>query len=188
VETSGFAPPAAEIVEIAVVHVDPAGQVTDSWDSLLRPQGGVGASWLHGVTPGMVRTAPRFTDIAPELHGLLAGRIVVAHNLSFDARFLTSQFATAGLTSPEIAQGVCTLRLAQAHLPGPPHKLANCCDHVGIDLTNAHNALGDALATAELLAYFLARGVVGRGAAVRAHAALPAPRAEVGAGFLSRSR
>ena len=36
-ETSGFHPPAAEILEFAVIHVDPTGAVTGSWDSLLRP-------------------------------------------------------------------------------------------------------------------------------------------------------
>jgi DNA polymerase III subunit epsilon len=188
VETSGFAPPAAEIVEIAVVHVDPVGQVTGAWDSLVRPRGGVGASWVHGVTDGMVAGAPRFAEVAPELHELLAGRVVAAHNLGFDGRFLVAEFGGAGLAVPEINEGVCTLRLAQAYLPGPPHKLVNCCEHVGIDLVDAHSALGDALATAELLAYFLRRGVVGRGGVVRAAAAVPGPRAEVGARFLSRTR
>ena len=188
VETSGFAPPVGEIVEIAVVHVDPGGEVTGFWDSLMRPRGGVGASWLHGVTEGMVAGAPRFGEVAAELHELLAGRVVVAHNLAFDGRFLVEEFGGAGLSVPEINEGVCTLRLAQAFLPGPPHKLVNCCEHVGIDLTDAHSALGDALATAELLGYFLRRGVVGRGAVVRGASAVPGPRAEVGARFLSRTR
>jgi DNA polymerase III epsilon subunit-like protein len=188
VETSGFVPPDAEIVEIAVVHVDSAGQVTGAWDSLLRPRGGVGASWVHGVTAGMVRDAPRFGEVAAELHGLLAGRVVVAHNLAFDGRFLVAQFGAAGLVSPEIHQGICTLRLAQTYLPGPPHKLVNCCEQLGIDLSNAHSALGDALATAELLGYFVRRGVVGRAAAVRGLESVPGPRAEVGTRFLSRSR
>jgi DNA polymerase III epsilon subunit-like protein len=185
-ETSGFQPPAGEIVEIAVVHVDSAGQVTGSWDSLVRPGGGVGATWVHGVTVGMVRDAPAFEAVAEALHALLAGRVVVAHNLGFDGKFLVSQFAAAGLSSPEIQDGVCTLRLAQAYLPGPPHKLANCCEHLGIELTNAHAALGDAMATAELLAYFIKRGVPIRGTPVRQQVGVPEQRSATGELFLSR--
>jgi DNA polymerase III epsilon subunit-like protein len=109
----------------------------------------------------MVSRAPSFADLAETLYGLLADRIVVAHNLDFDGRFLMAEFAGAGLPLPEIASGVCTLRLAQRHLPGPPHKLADCCRNTGIELIDAHSAVGDATATASLLAYFLARGVVG---------------------------
>ena len=188
VETSGFHPPVAEIVEIAIVHVSPAGVVTGSWDSLIRPQAGVGATRVHGITRAMVERAPRFEDVGRDLHGLLADRVVAAHNLPFDAKFLVSHFARMGLSSPEIAGGVCTLRTAQRLLPGPSYKLADCCEAVGIDLTDAHSALGDALATARLLGLFLARGVDVGGIAVRPHAAVPQPRAEANGLFLSRAR
>ena len=188
VETSGFHPPTAEIVEIAIVHVDPAGQVTGRWDSLIRPAAGVGATRVHGITRAMVAPAPRFEDIGRELHGLLADRVVAAHNLAFDAKFLVSHFARMGLHSPEIAGGVCTLRASQLLLPGPSYKLADCCQTVGIELTNAHSALGDALATARLLGHYLARGVDLGGMPVRPHASVPQPRAELGGLFRSRSR
>jgi DNA polymerase III subunit epsilon len=166
-ETSGFHPPAAEIIEVAVVHVDSAGLVTGSWDTLVRPEGAVGATHVHGVTPLMVHGAPRFGDIAAVLHRLLEGRVVVAHNLSFDAKFLVSAFAGAGFGSPEIMDGACTLKIAQRHLPGPPHKLADCCRHTGIVLADAHKALGDATATAKLLGHFIRTGVAVGGRPVR---------------------
>ncbi|GAA2002529.1 hypothetical protein GCM10009838_80580 [Catenulispora subtropica] len=188
VETSGFHPPVAEIVEIAIVHVDRTGQVTGRWDSLIRPEDGVGATRVHGITRDMVLRAPRFEDVGRELHGLLAGRVVAAHNLAFDAKFLVSHFARMGLDSPEIAGGVCTLRASQLLLPGPSYKLADCCETVGIELTDAHSALGDALATARLLGFYLARGVDLGGMAVRPHASVPQPRAEIGELFRSRAR
>jgi DNA polymerase III epsilon subunit-like protein len=188
VETSGFHPPVGEIVEVAIVHVDVTGQVTGSWDSLLRPEGGVGATRVHGITREMVELAPRFEDVGLELHGLLTDRVVVAHNLAFDAKFLVSQFARIGVHSPEIAGGACTLRMSQAVLPGPSYKLLDCCEAVGIDLIDAHSALGDAMATARLVGYFLERGVALGGMAVRPQAAVPQPRAELGELFLSRSR
>ncbi|MBW8803341.1 MAG: 3'-5' exonuclease [Catenulisporales bacterium] len=188
VETSGFHPPIAEIVEIAIVHVDPTGQVTGSWDSLIQPTGAVGATRVHGITRAMVAEAPRFEDVGRELHALLADRVVAAHNLAFDAKFLVSHFGRIGLQSPEIAGGVCTLRTSQQLLPGPSYKLQDCCDTLGIELTDAHSALGDALATARLLGFYLARGVDVGGMPVRPQASVPPPRAEAGGLFLSRSR
>lgn len=188
VETSGFHPPIAEIVEVAIVHVDPTGQVTGYWDSLLRPEGGVGATRIHGITREMVEPAPRFEDIGLDLHALLANRVVVAHNLAFDAKFLVTHFARIGLHSPEIAAGACTLRTSQAMLPGPSYKLLDCCHAVGVELTDAHSALGDALATARLLGVFLQRGINLGGMAVRPQASVPQPRAELSELFLSRSR
>lgn len=142
--------------------MDPTGAITGSWDSLLRPpSGSVGATWVHGITPGMVQQAPTFAAVAPALHDLLADRVVVAHNLAFDGKFLLAEFAAAGLALPEISSGLCTLRLAQRHLPGPSFKLADCCRDTGIVLSDAHSAVGDATATAELLAHFIRRGLVG---------------------------
>lgn len=191
VETSGFHPPIGEIVEIAIVHVDLLGRVTGSWDSLIRPDAGVGATRVHGITRDMVERAPRFEDVGRELHDLLTDRVVTAHNLAFDAKFLVSQFARMGLHSPEIAGGACTLRTSQMLLPGPSYKLVDCCETVGIELTDAHSALGDALATARLLGFYLSRGVDVGGMAVRPLPAVPPvpqPRAEVGGLFLSRAR
>ena len=165
-ETSGFHPPLAEIVEVAVVHVDATGHITGAWDTLVRPDESVGATHVHGVTQGMVANAPKFGDIAAALHALLADRIVVAHNLMFDGKFLVSEFARIGFESPEIRDGACTLKIAQRHLPGPPHKLVNCCEHAGIVLTDAHKALGDATATAKLLGYYLERGIPVQGTPV----------------------
>ncbi|WP_194898662.1 3'-5' exonuclease [Catenulispora pinisilvae] len=187
VETSGFHPPVAEIVEVGIVHVDVTGQVTGSWDSLLRPEGGVGATRVHGITREMVERAPRFADIGFELHALLADRVVVAHNLAFDSKFLVTQFAQIGVHSPEIAGGACTLRTSQALLPGPSYKLLDCCEAVGVVLTDAHSALGDALATARLLGHFLTHGIAVGGMPVPPQAPVPQPRAEVGERFLSRS-
>jgi len=176
VETSGFHPPGAEVVEIAIVHVDGGGRITGSWDSLIRPDGPVGPTRVHGIDEAMVRDAPRFASVAPALHGLLAGRVVVAHNLSFDAKFLVAEFARAGIGSAEIRGGACTLSIARHAIPGPRHQLADCCRHAGIRLTNAHTALGDATATAQLAGYFLQRGVRLTGQTVRPHSLVPLQR------------
>ncbi len=179
VETSGFHPPKAEIVEIAIVHIDHAGQITGSWDTLIRPSAAVGPTRIHGISQAMVRDAPSFASIAPALHSLLVGRVVVAHNLPFDAKFLVSQFAQAGIAATEIHDGACTLSLAKRYIAAPRHQLADCCQYAAIELVNAHTAIGDATATAKLAGYFLRCGVTLSGRRVQPSSLFPAQREPV---------
>lgn len=181
IETTGFRLRPDSIVEIAVVHVDAHGEVTGSWDTLLRPQGGdVGPSTVHGITPAMVRNAPRFTEVAADLYGLFAGRVPVAHRLTqFDGRFVDSHFSWAGIGAPGFAQGLCTWKLATRSLPLAHHTLKDCCDHLGIDLVDAHEALADTLATAQLLGHFIRSGQRLGGRSIPIRAADRPPRAPI---------
>ncbi|MBW8485922.1 3'-5' exonuclease [Actinomadura parmotrematis] len=154
-ETSGFSPARGDaMLEIAIVLLDAAGEIVEEWDSLLDPRGPVGADWVHGITPAMVRGAPTFRELAGEIGGRLAGRIIVAHNASFDMRFLRAEAGAlgAGAWAPET---LCTQRLAGTFLPPGVRKLADCCAAVGIPLDNAHAALDDARATARLFRHYL---------------------------------
>jgi DNA polymerase-3 subunit epsilon len=94
--------------------------------------------------------------LAGSVIGLLRGRVVVAHNWAFDGPFLAAEFARAGVEVPlQHEAGLCTMHLAGQFLPETGRGLADCCRSAGIALTHAHSALHDALAAAQLLAYFL---------------------------------
>jgi DNA polymerase III epsilon subunit-like protein len=114
--------------------------------------------------------------VAGHLYELFAGRIAVAHNLpAFDGRFLTAHFDEVGIEASAIKRGVCTLKVARRVLPGPPHKLENCCARLGIDLSDAHQALADTVATAQMLGRFIAGGARLDGAVVPVRPLLPLP-------------
>jgi DNA polymerase III epsilon subunit family exonuclease len=188
IETTGFRPDPDSIVEIAIVHVEQDGEVTGAWDTLLKPAGTVGPSHIHGVTQAMVQNAPRFADVAGHLYSLFAGRTAVAHNLpAFDGRFIEEHFRLAGIDGTPVRRGVCTLALAKRHLPGPPHTLDACCRQLGIKLEDAHQALADTLATAQLLARWLQAGIAVRGAVVPALTHVPAPRIPLAQALLPRA-
>ena len=188
IETTGFKPYPDSIVEIAIVHVEQDGEITGAWDTLLKPAGTVGPTHIHGVTQAMVHGAPRFGDVARHLYSLFAGRTAVAHNLpSFDGRFLEEHFRLAGIDGEPVRRGACTLALAKRHLPGPPHTLDACCRNAGIALDDAHQALADTFATAQLLALWLKAGIPVHGAVVPALAHLPAPRVPIEQVLLPRS-
>lgn len=159
VETTGFAARGSDrVVEVAVVGLDDAGRVTDEWCTLLNPGRDLGPQHVHRIRAADVWHAPTFARAAGALAARLAGRVVVAHNLSFDARFLTAEFARAGVDLP--VTGLCTMRLADRYLPNRVGRsLAACCEAAGVVLDSAHSALHDARATARLFAHYLGFGV-----------------------------
>ena len=156
-ETTGLFPARNDrIVEVAIVHVDAAGNIGDEWSTLINPQRDVGPTHIHGISAADVRNAPTLVDIADELADRMAGRIAVAHNISFDARFLLAEYERINAPAPiNRHSGLCTMQLAAHFVPSANRKLLTCCEAMGITLENAHSALGDTRATAQLFGRML---------------------------------
>ena len=156
-ETTGLDPNRQHrIVELAVVHVSPAGEITGQWETLVNPRRDLGPQRIHRVTAAQTSYAPTFDRVAEELASLLAGRVVVAHNLRFDGGFLAAEYARHGYRVPLGPHiGLCTMLLAPKYLPGAGRSLADCCAAIGVTISDAHRASADALATAHLLAAYL---------------------------------
>lgn len=161
VETTGVDLAVDRIVELAVVRCDAHGQVLDEWHTLIDPQCAMGAEWVHGIDDGMVAGAPTFADVAPRLLQSLDGAVLVAHNASFDHRFVSAELRGAGY---DVALPyLCTMHVRRhVGLPAPvTHRLAWACWHAGQPIDHAHAAVSDARATAALMGGYLrlARGV-----------------------------
>jgi len=157
VETTGLFPGGHDrIVEIAVVQVSPGGEVEASWATLVDPQRDLGPQHIHRISASDVLTAPTFAQIAGTLAALLVGRVFVAHNASFDRRFVQGEFGALGHDVPIVAATtLCTMQWSSLLLPQAPRSLAGCCASAGIVLEDAHEALADATATAALLGHYL---------------------------------
>ena len=153
-ETTGLFPTRHDrVVEVAVVHVDPTGEITGQWDTLINPNRDLGPQHIHGIRAADILDAPTFEDIAPDLINLLDGRVVVAHNASFDAGFLIAELERVGHWP--VFEKLCTMQLAREFIPGAGRSLQDCCDAYGIPLDGAHRASVDALATAQLLGAYM---------------------------------
>lgn len=89
-ETTGLRA-SAEICEIALVNHD--GEVL--LDALVKPARAIpgDAMAIHGITNAMVKDAPTFADLLPELDRQLAGRDVVIYNAGFDQKMLLQSAA-----------------------------------------------------------------------------------------------
>ncbi|MGW6930700.1 3'-5' exonuclease [Lentzea sp. NPDC054927] len=156
VETTGLSPGQHHrVIEVAVVHADSSGRRTDEWCTLVDPRRDLGAQHVHGISAADVRRAPDFAGIAGELAARLSGRVIVAHDLSFDLRFLHAEFARLG--HEFVATGLCTMDLAGRFLGASSRSLAACCSAAGVPMGTAHSALHDARASAGLLSRCLDR-------------------------------
>ncbi len=155
-ETTGLFPEKHDrIVEIGIVHVSPAGEVTGQWSTVVNPRRDMGPQTIHGITAAMASRAPDFASLAPGILQLLDDRVPVAHNASFDARFLGFQLTDAGHRPIEQSRWLCTMQLANSTLPGGVRTLRACCSAVGIGDWDAHHALADATVTAQLLGQYM---------------------------------
>lgn len=170
-ETTGLDPSNDRVIEIAVVTTDERGQVIDEWSTLVDPERDAGPTDVHGITDAQLVGADIFATLAPELARRLDGTVLVAHNLAFDAAFLTTEqhrlspeaIETEALTAGVVG-GLCTLELSRSLLSRPEDgwSLGALCALVGVPLVDAHRALVDARATAGLLAVLLAELPAGR--------------------------
>lgn len=157
-ETTGLFPQKHDrIVEVAIVHVSPEGVVEGAWETLVNPQRDMGAQRIHGISAAAAARAPEFGALAPSIAALLRGRVPVAHNASFDARFLTHAMGQVGEWCPSHEYWMCTMQLAGTFLPGN-RSLADCSAAIGYAIENAHRASADAAATAALLRAYIGAG------------------------------
>lgn len=158
VETTGFSR-SDRIIEIGIVTFDVHGRETGRFESLVQPDRDIPNSHIHGITATMLVGAPAFSDIVGEIAALIDGHVLVAHNSSFDVRFLNQELGRLGYDLPGAAAStVDTMPLCQLLLPGGPRKLSDALRIVGVNNPSAHRALSDAVATAELFYHLLERG------------------------------
>ena len=143
-ETTGTRPAADRVTEIGVLEIE-RFEVVSEWSTLVNPGIALPAEIqaLTGITGPMLAAAPRFADLAEELHERLAGRVFIAHNARFDYGFLRREFDRAGIKFH--ARAVCSVKLARRLYPRERrHDLDSLIARHGIACPARHRALGDA--------------------------------------------
>ncbi len=157
IETTGQASSTGKITEIAVFIHD-GFEVTDSFSSLINPECFIPGfiTQLTGIDNEMVKTAPKFYEIARKIVEITEDKVFVAHNVSFDYRFIQEEFKRLGYDYQR--KTMCTVRLGRKFLPGyRSYSLGKLCSDLGISIQGRHRAAGDALATVNLFEMILAR-------------------------------
>lgn len=104
----------------------------------------------------MLRSAPKFYEVAKRIIEITEGCIVVAHNSSFDYRILRNEFDRLGYKF--VRQTICTVELSKKLIPEQPsYSLGKLVRSLGIPVTDRHRASGDALATVKLFKLLLSK-------------------------------
>jgi DNA polymerase III subunit epsilon len=138
---------------VAIITVE-GGVVVEEYSELIQPPDNK-YSWrnsdIHGIEPHQTYYKPDFEDLYPEIRKRLKGKLVVAHNESFDRSVMNKSMEHYGLDYSDLDIAdcwECTVKLYKAK-GFKVAKLDTLCNHFGIELQH-HDALSDARACAEL--------------------------------------
>ena len=155
IETTGGKYNEEGITEIAIYRFD-GDKVVDQFASLVNPEIPIQPFVVNltGINNAMLRTAPKFHEVAKRIIEITNDAILVAHNAQFDNRILTTEFDRLGYNFDK--QTLCTVELAKQLMPDmASYSLGKLVQALGIPIANRHRAGGDALATVELFKLLL---------------------------------
>ncbi len=150
-ETTGL-DETAEIIDICILEHD--GRVLV--DSLVQPTRPIPpeAAQVHGITNTVVRRAPTWAVVWPEVRAALSGRQVAIYNASYDIRLMWQSHRVHRIVwSDSDIRSVCIMKLyaqyhgewSNLHRSYRWRKLEQAGRDLGIRLPNAHRAREDAL-------------------------------------------
>lgn len=157
IETTGGQYNQEGITEIAIYKFD-GHDVIDQFISLVNPEIPIQpfVVKLTGINNAMLRSAPKFYEIAKRIIEITDGCIVVAHNASFDYRILQTEFRRLGYDFKKPT--LCTVELSKKIIPNlPSYSLGKLVRSLGIPMADRHRASGDAMATVKLFKMLLAK-------------------------------
>ncbi len=155
VETTGLSTKTERLTEIAIVIMQ-GDEIVHEFSSLINPECKIPyrITQLTGINDQMVQSAPRFYELAKQVVELTEGCVFVAHNASFDYRFIQAEFARYEFDYQR--KVLDTVKLARKLMPGfRSYSLGKLTAQLGIKIENRHRAMGDAAATAKLFQMLL---------------------------------
>lgn len=154
------------LVSIALVSVK-SGRPGKPWTTLVNPDAPVDAKTadIHGLTDRLLREAPRFAEVAPEILSRLQPSeldetvVLVAFRAGFDiGTVLRSELARVKLEMPELHVLDLAGRLAgKVGIAPAGGKLEDLLAALEVHNEKPHSADGDAVATAEAACKLLQR-------------------------------
>lgn len=157
IETTGGQFNEEGITEIAIYKYN-GHEVVDQFISLVNPEKPIQpfVVKLTGINNAMLRSAPKFHEVAKRIIEITEGCIIVAHNSSFDYRILRTEYDRLGYKF--IRPTICTVELSKKLIPEQEsYSLGKLVRSLGIPVTDRHRASGDALATVKLFKLLLSK-------------------------------
>jgi len=153
-ETTGLDSP--EIVSMAVV--DSYGKTL--LNELIRPAKPIepGASQISGITNDAVRDRPEFPAIYERLKEAISGRLVVIYNAAYDLKVLSNTCRRYNLEMPQLEHWCAMEWFAKVYGRWDSYrgnytwqKLSTAASYFAVEQYDAHDALGDCIATLRIV-------------------------------------
>ncbi|CAM2782575.1 bifunctional DnaQ family exonuclease/ATP-dependent helicase [Streptococcus mutans] len=140
----------ASIIQVGIVIIENE-QIIQTYTTDVNPHKPLSKAIIRltGITDAQLQQAPDFSEVAADIYHLIDDCVFVAHNVKFDANLLAEHLFLEGfeLLTPRVD----TVELAQVFYPTfEKYSLGNLTELLKIDLSDAHTAIADAKATAEL--------------------------------------
>ncbi len=150
-ETTGIDSANEEIIEIGALKIE-NGQFTEEFSTLVKPTKRIppDATRVNKITDEMVADSLPIERVLGDFFQFCKGAQLVGYNnISFDKAFLDKAGAKVGINF-EHSQ-IDVLLLARQKLNGLKHyNLGSVAKNLNVELTDAHRALSDVIATAEI--------------------------------------
>ena len=140
-----------KIIEIGAVKIE-NGKITERFMSFVDPEMHIPeeSSAISGIVDSDVKGAPTADKVLQDFYKWSRGAIIIGYNnINFDNIFLLGQGKEARWNFDNETDDV--YRWAQKYVRGAKnYRLKTIADKLGVTLDNAHRAVYDALATAEV--------------------------------------
>lgn len=153
-ETTGLSPIENNIIQIgAIRYVN--FEVVEEYNTLVNPNEDISSTItrITGITNNDVANAPTIEMVLPTLLEFINKDVVVAHNASFDMKFLLENIERLNLTINKF-RVIDTLSLARKSINETEnHKLPTLKAFLNLDHLESHDALADCKVTGELYKY-----------------------------------
>ncbi|ONI38567.1 hypothetical protein AN639_07590 [Candidatus Epulonipiscium fishelsonii] len=152
IESTGTKPTESEIIEIGALYIQD-NQIVKKFNTFVKPTQSIPSyvTNITGIQDEWVKFAPDISKVLPKFISFCEDAVLVGHNITlFDYRILKANAIKLNLDfNFKIIDTLLIARSGLKHLES--RKLGDLCTFYNINLTNAHRAYSDALATYYLL-------------------------------------
>ncbi|MFH0754388.1 MAG: 3'-5' exonuclease [Candidatus Omnitrophota bacterium] len=146
VETTGLSPVDGDrIIELAAARVR-RGVVVDRYTTFVNPRRPLNpeAEKLNHISQDMVKDAPTSDEILPRFIEFAGSSCLVAHNASFDIKFVSFELALAGRKLQETIPVLDTIKMSRSFLPHlTSQRLEYIAHSLGVAVGTTHRAMAD---------------------------------------------
>lgn len=150
-ETSGLSPQNGDrIIEVGAVAIE-GDRIVDRFQSLVNPGFRVSGFIENytGISNGMLAKAPDAAEVVPLMADFICEHPLVAHNASFDRRFLDAELSNYGYQRTQ--EMICSMLISRrVNRRLKKHSLEYLVSALDLPAGDHHRALADAEMTAHL--------------------------------------